>query len=302
MDGVDRLVLGLAGRRVPAACARAAKTTPDAPPLDMPAPPPREVEPNEIETPPPVPLVDRAGAKHAAAAPTPAARAGAEVEPPKPAEPPKPSRRRSSRPSRLKSRRSRPRRCRRRRRRRRAKSERAIRASMSRATSALNRIDYRVLNADARTQYDTAKRFDPAGRRGAAREESGVRQEPSPTRRPCSRLSWADGRSRLLSRSRSRSLIRHRQQSATSRRDLQLDPSEIRRDSTNCAWHFACSVRGNFVLLATCGKTHNPSQHLPVHREALNGLPPASVRPADLAIVELLGSTLCTDVNILRVT
>ncbi len=30
---------------------------------------------------------------------------------------------------------------------------------MSRATADLNRIDYRVLNADARTQYDTAKRF-----------------------------------------------------------------------------------------------------------------------------------------------
>ena len=37
--------------------------------------------------------------------------------------------------------------------------ERAIRASLARATADLNRIDYRVLNADARTQYDTAKRF-----------------------------------------------------------------------------------------------------------------------------------------------
>ena len=30
---------------------------------------------------------------------------------------------------------------------------------MARAATDLNRIDYRVLNADARTQYDTAKRF-----------------------------------------------------------------------------------------------------------------------------------------------
>jgi hypothetical protein len=37
--------------------------------------------------------------------------------------------------------------------------ERAIRATMTRAGSDLNRIDYRALNADARTQYDTAKRF-----------------------------------------------------------------------------------------------------------------------------------------------
>jgi hypothetical protein len=37
--------------------------------------------------------------------------------------------------------------------------ERAIRATMTRASGDLNRIDYRALNADARTQYDTAKRF-----------------------------------------------------------------------------------------------------------------------------------------------
>ena len=37
--------------------------------------------------------------------------------------------------------------------------ERAIRATMTRAGGDLNRIDYRALNADARTQYDTAKRF-----------------------------------------------------------------------------------------------------------------------------------------------
>jgi len=30
---------------------------------------------------------------------------------------------------------------------------------MSRASGELNRIDYRTLNADARMQYDTAKRF-----------------------------------------------------------------------------------------------------------------------------------------------
>jgi DNA polymerase-3 subunit gamma/tau len=37
--------------------------------------------------------------------------------------------------------------------------ERGVLATLTRATNELNRIDYRVLNADARIQYDTAKRF-----------------------------------------------------------------------------------------------------------------------------------------------
>jgi len=37
--------------------------------------------------------------------------------------------------------------------------ERGIRASIQRAGIDLNRIDYRLLSADAKTQYDTAKRF-----------------------------------------------------------------------------------------------------------------------------------------------
>jgi hypothetical protein len=37
--------------------------------------------------------------------------------------------------------------------------ERTIRVTLARAASDLNRVDYRVLNADARAQYDTAKRF-----------------------------------------------------------------------------------------------------------------------------------------------
>jgi hypothetical protein len=37
--------------------------------------------------------------------------------------------------------------------------ERTIRATMVRATGELSRIDYQALNADARSQYDTAKRF-----------------------------------------------------------------------------------------------------------------------------------------------
>jgi hypothetical protein len=37
--------------------------------------------------------------------------------------------------------------------------ERGVRTTLGRAASDLNRIDYRALNASARTQYDTAKRF-----------------------------------------------------------------------------------------------------------------------------------------------
>jgi len=37
--------------------------------------------------------------------------------------------------------------------------ERAIRLTLARATNDLNRVDYRTLNAEARTQYDQAKLF-----------------------------------------------------------------------------------------------------------------------------------------------
>ena len=43
-----------------AACTHAqAKTTPEMPPLEMPVPPPREVQPTEVEAPPPLPLAFR---------------------------------------------------------------------------------------------------------------------------------------------------------------------------------------------------------------------------------------------------
>jgi len=34
-----------------------------------------------------------------------------------------------------------------------------VRTAIGKATADLSRVDYRALNADARTQYDTAKRF-----------------------------------------------------------------------------------------------------------------------------------------------
>ena len=109
-------------------CVRtAAKTTPDAPPLDMPAPPPRENPPRPAEPAKP-------------------------VEPPKiepPIETPLPVEEAPRPPSTLQTTPTTAE----------GEVERGIRASLSRANLDLNRIDYRLLNADAKTQYDTAKRF-----------------------------------------------------------------------------------------------------------------------------------------------
>jgi outer membrane biosynthesis protein TonB len=134
----------------------AAKTAPDAP-LDMPAPPPREMEPSETETPAPVPLVTEP-ARNTPPRPRPVPREPpARVEPPKPEPPkveppievPKPVEEPPKSPSTLQTTPATAE----------GEVERAIRASLLRANADLNRIDYRVLNADAKTQYDTAKRF-----------------------------------------------------------------------------------------------------------------------------------------------
>ncbi|HET6959505.1 MAG TPA: hypothetical protein VFI56_23090 [Vicinamibacterales bacterium] len=145
---------------VAAACTHAqAKTTPEMPPLEMPVPPPRDVQPTEVEAPPPLPLVSEpahnppARLRPPAPARTEPARPAAEppkpaepapVEPPaKPAdEPPKPLTTLQTTPPAAEG-----------------EVERGIRASIQKANTDLNRIDYRALNTDARTQYDSAKRF-----------------------------------------------------------------------------------------------------------------------------------------------
>jgi outer membrane biosynthesis protein TonB len=135
------------------ACAHAqAKTTPDAP-LDMPAPPPRDVGPNEVDVPPPVPLVAEP-VRSVPARPRPAPREQPRPELPKPdvtppPEPPKPAEEPAKAPTTLQTAPATVE----------TEQERAIRATLTRATSVLNRVDYRALSADARTQYDTAKRF-----------------------------------------------------------------------------------------------------------------------------------------------
>ena len=141
------------------ACTRAkAKTAPDAP-LDMPAPPPREVESIESEPPPVVPLAQeparntptrprpnppREPARPEPVRPEPPRPETPPVEPPKPSEePPKPP------PTPLQTTPPTAE----------GEMERGVRAALSKAYADLNRIDYRALNNDARTQYDTAKRF-----------------------------------------------------------------------------------------------------------------------------------------------
>jgi hypothetical protein len=136
-----------------------AKVTPDAP-LDMPEPPPRDVESAESEPPPLVPLVQEP-ARNTPARPRPAPqREPSRTEPsrPEPARPEPPA----VEPSRPAEEPPRP-----------PGAiilqttpptaegdvERSIRASITRANGDLNRVDYRALNNDARTQYDTAKRF-----------------------------------------------------------------------------------------------------------------------------------------------
>jgi len=144
------------------ACTHAkAKTAPDNPPLDVPLPPEHDVEPTETEAPPLVSLPQEP-ARNAPArlrptpppareppradAPAPDAPKPAEappVEAPKPVEEaPRPATTLQSMPTSAEG-----------------EAERTIRATLQRANTDLNRVDYRALNSDARIQYDTAKRI-----------------------------------------------------------------------------------------------------------------------------------------------
>ena len=154
------LVLSVSFGASGCARAQAAKTTPDGPPLDMPAPPPRDVETTaSTEVPAPVPPPQEPVRATPPPRPRPAparepAREATRPEPPKPEPPeppkaappaneePKPSSTLQTKPAGEEG-----------------DVERGIRATLSRATADLNRIDYRTLNADAKTQYDYAKRF-----------------------------------------------------------------------------------------------------------------------------------------------
>ncbi|HKB13198.1 MAG TPA: hypothetical protein VKD69_21185 [Vicinamibacterales bacterium] len=135
--------------------------TPDQP-LDVPPPPPREVEVTDNEPPPPATLPQEP-ARNApprskpSTSPREAPRTEprpdapkpevAPQEPPKPLEDPKPPVNPPAAPLQTTPATAE------------GEVERGIRASLQKADTDLKRIDYRGLNRDARTQYDTAKRF-----------------------------------------------------------------------------------------------------------------------------------------------
>jgi hypothetical protein len=138
--------------------AQAARTTPDGPPLEMPASPPRDVETTEVEAPPPMPLPQEP-ARNApprtprTAPPQPRPEAPKpeppKAEPPAPAPPPAPPVDEPRPPSTLQTKPAGEE----------SDVERGIRATLTRASGDLNRVDYRTLNTDARSQYDSAKLF-----------------------------------------------------------------------------------------------------------------------------------------------
>ncbi len=144
-----------------------AKTVADAPPLDVPPPPPRIVE-TVVETvevipaltAPPVEEPAKPAARPLArqtprpstgsGRPEPAeARAETPARPETPADPPKIAEDAPRPPTTLQTTPAGAE----------GEVERAIRAVIARAKTDLNRVDYRALKADGRTQYDTAKRF-----------------------------------------------------------------------------------------------------------------------------------------------
>ena len=144
---------------ISAGCHRAhAKTLLESPPLEVPAVPPREVEPIEVETPQPVPLPEEPARTPSPRLRPPTREQSPRVdqprtEPPKPEqppveapkpeeEPPKPPALLQTTPPNTEG-----------------DLERGIRATLTRAQTDLNRIDAARLNADARVQYETAKSF-----------------------------------------------------------------------------------------------------------------------------------------------
>ena len=141
-----------------ASCAHPqAKAVVELPPMDMPPAPPRIVEVNEPTQPPLVSLPDDPAIN---LRPRPVPAQGQETprrpaEPPKveqaTAEPPKPTEEapKPTNPTTLQTTPTQ----------REAEVERRIRTLVARATSDLSRVDYQALNAEARNQYDTAKRF-----------------------------------------------------------------------------------------------------------------------------------------------
>lgn len=152
---VRLLYFGCALLSLMTACAHGqAASVVELPPLDMPAPPPRVVEAAEPQQAPVVSLPDEPRTSIRTRPAPPAQRADpprqeppkADVivtETPKPADdPPKPTTTLQTTPTQ-----------------REGEVERRVRTLIAQAMNDLNRVHYQALNADARNQYDTARRF-----------------------------------------------------------------------------------------------------------------------------------------------
>ncbi len=137
------------------ACAHAkARTLVELPPLEMPAPPPRVVEASEPPQSPVIALPDEQPTTLRRSEPAQRTDAPRATEPPKvetvPADLPRPADE-SPRPpaTTLQTTPTQ----------REGEVERRVRTLIAQAMSDLNRVNYQALNANARNQYDTAKRF-----------------------------------------------------------------------------------------------------------------------------------------------
>ena len=121
--------------------------------LDMPEPPPRVVEVHDPEVPPPVPLPEEPVRNTPPRIrPTPTTEAPRTAEPPK-SEPPVDAVKPAEEPARTGTNlQTTPVQ-------QEGEMERRIRTAVAQAMTDLNRINYQGLSADARTQYDIAKRF-----------------------------------------------------------------------------------------------------------------------------------------------
>ena len=125
-------------------CARLhAKAAAEPPALNVPAPPARAIDPLEAKAPaPPAPAPPTEEPARPAGRPAAPPAVPAVAARPAPVDPPKAGEPLQTTPASEEG-----------------EVERAIRATLTRATNDLSRIDYRRLNTNARTQYDTAKRF-----------------------------------------------------------------------------------------------------------------------------------------------
>jgi hypothetical protein len=143
---------------IAAGCTKAqAKIVPELPPLDVPAPPPRNVEAAEVQPPSPppppeepvpaVPTRTRPSTTTQQQRPEPAKQEPPRVEVPPPAEP-KPAEESKATPQLQTQPPGRE-----------VQLEQKIKEMLGRAGTNLNRLNYGALTADARTQYDQAKRF-----------------------------------------------------------------------------------------------------------------------------------------------